>query len=248
MGDMFPNVLSAETDSQLSNTITDQFPASQTPRFKQTGSLYRPRKNVTLIEYYGLERDVEPLVSPALSPLVQTKRAISQPEVKLPSTMSVRWRYCTEPRTRSHVGSMCNGAGDKVERNEDVCIEDERRIRLPVSPPRCSRSIDTPLEKEAPPLSSMDHCESPLQPTPDKDAGDTSTNREMFEPTAGNLKSSLAEHPSEYLSARSPSPRLQSPITYDESKEVLDTRRLQRQRTTRQQYRFFPFSLLPCWR
>ena len=245
MGDMFPNVLSAETDSQLSNTITDQFPASQTPRFKQTGSQYRPRKNVTLIEYYGLERNVEPLVSPALSPLVQTKRAISQPEVKLPSTMSVRWRYCTEPRTRSHVGSMCNGAGDKVERNEDICMEDEQRIRLLVAPPRGSRSIDTPPEKEAPPLSSTDHYDSPLQPTPDKDAGDTANTREH---TAGNLKSSLAENPSEYLSARSPSPRLQSPSTYNERKEVLDTRRLQRQRTTRQQYRFFPFSLLPCWR
>ena len=245
MGELL-NVLS-ETDGELSNTITDQ-PLSQT-HFRRTGSLNRRRrKTVTLSDHFDRERIIEQLASP-LSPLVETKRPISLPEPeekRVPLTLFDRRRHWTDRRAQSNVDAMSIGANvttsphstavysmedtiREVERNKEMCDEEVFTHNLPVAPPRRSRSITTP-EKEAPP-SSIDHHESPLKLhlTPNKDKGDTPTQRAMFEHSAGNWRSPHGDRTSPSpRNARSPSPGSLSPTHYDEGKEALDAWRRSR--------------------
>ena len=108
----------SETDVEQSNTISDHL-LDHTPLSRRTESLtlnHRRSKTVTLSDDFDSERNVEPLSSSPLPRLEDTIRPISIPEEnpRVPLTLSVRRRYCTDPREQSKVDSIGNGGGDKV--------------------------------------------------------------------------------------------------------------------------------------
>ena len=237
----------SETDVELSNTISDHL-LDHTSLSRRTDNLnlrHRRSKTVTLSDDFDSERIVEPLSISPMSRLEDTIRSISIPEenTRVPLTMSVRRRYCTDRREQSKVDSIGNSRDDKVivtcpnstavycttddtirevELNQDICLDEAEEPIQYLNLSRRSIYITTPPEKEATPISELDHQESPLklQLTPDKYSGDTPTR-----------KSSQGEKTISYLSDISPSHRIQSHTPYVEetnTREYLECERSNR--------------------
>ena len=162
----------SETDVEQSNTISDHL-LDHTPLSRRTESLnlrHLRSKTVTLSDDFDSERIVEPISSSLVFRLEDTIRPISIPEEKprVPLTLSVRRRYCTDRREQSKVDSIGNGGGDKVivtcpnstavycttdnttqevELNQDICLDEEEEPIKYLNLSRRSIYITTPPRK-----------------------------------------------------------------------------------------------------